>query len=321
MLQSLDPHSSYMNLENYKEMQEQTDGKFGGLGIEVTLESGYVKIISPIDGTPGAKAGVQPGDYITHIDDESIFGLSLTESVDKLRGLIGTTVNLKIAREGEDEPLEISITRAIITVEAVKFRREGNVGYIKLISFSEQADRGIKKAINNLEAEIGNDKLVGYVLDLRNNPGGLLGQSIAVTDSFLNSGEIVYTDGRVPDSKQEFNAKPRDLLEGAPLIVLVNGGSASASEIVAGALQDHHRAVILGSKTFGKGSVQTVMPLNDRSAIRLTTALYYTPSGDSIHKIGITPDIEVLRSKDTDNEIDNQLDYALDLLTKDQFIK
>ena len=321
MLQSLDPHSSYMNLENYKEMQEQTDGKFGGLGIEVTSEDGWVKIISPIDGTPGAKAGIQPGDYITHIDNESIFGLSLTESVDKLRGLVGTTVNLKIAREGEDEPLEISITRAIITVEAVKFRREGNVGYIKLISFSEQADRGIKKAINNLKAEIGNDKLIGYVLDLRNNPGGLLGQSISVTDNFLNSGEIVSTKGRDKSDIGSFKASRGDLANNKPLIVLINRGSASASEIVAGALQDHKRAIIIGEQSYGKGSVQTVFPLNDRSAIRLTTALYYTPSGDSIHKVGITPDIEVLRSKDTDKEIDNQLDYALNLLTKDKIIK
>ena len=195
MLQSLDPHSGYMNLENYKEMQEQTDGKFGGLGIEVTSESGYVKIISPIDGTPGAKAGVQPGDYITHIDDESIFGLSLTESVDMLRGLVGTKVKLGIAREGEDEPLEITITRAIITVEAVKFRREGNVGYIKLISFSEQAEKGIKKAIKNLKSEIGSDKLIGYILDLRNNQGGPLLRISAGTDSSRSSGAVVSTEG------------------------------------------------------------------------------------------------------------------------------
>ena len=321
MLQSLDPHSSYMDLENYRDMQEQTDGKFGGLGIEVTSESGYVKIISPIDGTPGAKAGVEPGDYITHIDDENIFGLSLTESVDKLRGLVGTTVKLKIVREGEDEPLEISITRAIITVEAVKFRREGNVGYIKLISFSEQADRGIKKAINNLQAEIGTDKLIGYILDLRNNPGGLLGQSISVTNNFLNSGEIVSTKGRDRSNIGSYKATKGDLTKNKPIIVLINRGSASASEIVAGALQDHKRAIIIGEQSYGKGSVQTIFPLNDRSAIRLTTALYYTPSGDSIHKIGITPDIEVLKSKDPDNKIDNQLEYALNLLTKDQIVK
>ena len=321
MLQSLDPHSSYMDLENYRDMQEQTDGKFGGLGIEVTSESGYVKIISPIDGTPGAKAGVEPGDYITHIDDENIFGLSLTESVDKLRGLVGTTVKLKIVREGEDEPLEISITRAIITVEAVKFRREGNVGYIKLISFSEQADRGIKKAINNLQTEIGTDKLIGYILDLRNNPGGLLGQSISVTNNFLNSGEIVSTKGRDRSNIGSYKATKGDLTKNKPIIVLINRGSASASEIVAGALQDHKRAIIIGEQSYGKGSVQTVFPLNDKSAIRLTTALYYTPSGDSIHKIGITPDIEVLKSKDPDNKIDNQLEYALNLLTKDQIVK
>ena len=318
MLQSLDPHSGYMNLENYKEMQEQTDGKFGGLGIEVTSESGYVKIISPIDGTPGAKAGVQPGDYITHIDDESIFGLSLTESVDMLRGLVGTAVKLKIAREGIDEPIEISITRAIITVEAVKFRSEGNVGYIKLISFSEQADRGIKKAIKNLKSEIGNDNLQGYILDLRNNPGGLLGQSIAVTDSFLNSGEIVSTKGRDKSDIGSFKASNGDLTNNKPIIVLINRGSASASEIVAGALQDHKRAIVIGEQSYGKGSVQTVFPLNDKSAIRLTTALYYTPSGDSIHKVGITPDIEVLNDRDSEIKTDNQLDYALNLLTKEK---
>ena len=318
MLQSLDPHSGYMNLENYKEMQEQTDGKFGGLGIEVTSESGYVKIISPIDGTPGAKAGVQPGDYITHIDDESIFGLSLTESVDMLRGLVGTAIKLKIAREGIDEPIEISITRAIITVEAVKFRSEGNVGYIKLISFSEQADRGIKKAIKNLKSEIGNDNLQGYILDLRNNPGGLLGQSIAVTDSFLNSGEIVSTKGRDKSDIGSFKASNGDLTNNKPIIVLINRGSASASEIVAGALQDHKRAIVIGEQSYGKGSVQTVFPLNDKSAIRLTTALYYTPSGDSIHKVGITPDIEVLNDRDSEIKTDNQLDYALNLLTKEK---
>jgi carboxyl-terminal processing protease len=322
MLQSLDPHSSYMNLDNYKDMQEETNGKFGGLGIEVTMENGFVKIISPIDGTPGAKAGIQPGDYITHIDDESIFGLSLTEAVDQLRGLVGTTVKLKIARENEEEPLDISITRAIITVEAVKYRKEGNVGYIKLISFSEQADRGIKKAIKALTTEIGKDKIIGFVLDLRNNPGGLLGQSIEVTDNFLTSGEIVSTKGKDKSNIGSFKASRGDMTNGKPIIVLINRGSASASEIVAGALQDHKRAIIVGEQSYGKGSVQTIFPLNDRSAIRLTTALYYTPSGDSIHKIGITPDIEVTRSKKSDpaDNTDNQLDYALDLLIKDSII-
>ncbi len=322
MLQSLDPHSSYMNLDNYKDMQEETNGKFGGLGIEVTMENGFVKIISPIDGTPGAKAGIQPGDYITHIDDESIFGLSLTEAVDQLRGLVGTTVKLKIARENEEEPLDISITRAIITVEAVKYRKEGNVGYIKLISFSEQADRGIKKAIKALTTEIGKDKIIGFVLDLRNNPGGLLGQSIEVTDNFLTSGEIVSTKGKDKSNIGSFKASRGDMTNGKPIIVLINRGSASASEIVAGAIQEHKRAIIVGEQSYGKGSVQTIFPLNDRSAIRLTTALYYTPSGDSIHKIGITPDIEVTRSKKSDpaDNTDNQLDYALDLLIKDSII-
>jgi carboxyl-terminal processing protease len=235
-----------------------------------------------------------------------------------LRGLVGTKVKLGIAREGEDEPLEITITRAIITVEAVKFRSEGNVGYIKLISFSEQAEKGIKKAIKNLKSEIGSDKLIGYILDLRNNPGGLLGQSIAVTDSFLNSGEIVSTKGRDKSDIGSFKASNGDLTNNKPIIVLINRGSASASEIVAGALQDHKRAIIIGEQSYGKGSVQTVFPLNDKSAIRLTTALYYTPSGDSIHKVGITPDIEILNDRNSENKIDNQLNHALDLLTKEK---
>ena len=314
MLQALDPHSGYMNTDQYIEMREETEGEFGGLGIEVTMENGFIKIITPIDDTPAAKAGVMPGDYITHINSESIQGQSLQESVEKLRGLVGTSVKISIARAGEEEVLIKSIKRAIITVQAVKFRREDNVGYIRLISFSEQAGKGIKKAIKDLQKEIGEKNISGFVLDLRNNPGGLLGQSIDVTNHFLSSGEIVSTKGRDKRNIARFDASKGDLTNGKPLIVLINEGSASASEIVAGALQDHKRAIILGAQSYGKGSVQTIFPLNDRSAIRMTTALYYTPSGDSIHRIGVTPDIEVKSDFSSENEVDKQLEYALDLL-------
>ena len=314
MLQALDPHSGYMNTDQYIEMQEETEGEFGGLGIEVTMENGFIKIITPIDDTPAAKAGVMPGDYITHINGESIQGQSLQESVEKLRGLVGTSVEISIARAGEDEVLIKSIKRAIITVQAVKFRREDNVGYIRLISFSEQAGKGIKKAIKDLQKEIGEKNISGFILDLRNNPGGLLGQSIDVTNHFLSSGEIVSTKGRDKRNIPRFDASKGDLTNGKPLVILINEGSASASEIVAGALQDHKRAIILGAQSYGKGSVQTIFPLNDKSAIRMTTALYYTPSGDSIHKVGVTPDIEVKSDFSNENEIDKQLEYALDLL-------
>ena len=314
MLQALDPHSGYMNTDQYIEMQEETEGEFGGLGIEVSMENGFIKIITPIDDTPAAKAGVKPGDYITHINGESIQGQSLQESVEKLRGLVGTSVEISIARAGEDEVLIKSIKRAIITVQAVKFRREDNVGYIRLISFSEQAGKGIKKAIKDLQKEIGEKNISGFILDLRNNPGGLLGQSIDVTNHFLSSGEIVSTKGRDKRNIARFDASKGDLTNGKPLVILINEGSASASEIVAGALQDHKRAIILGAQSYGKGSVQTIFPLNDKSAIRMTTALYYTPSGDSIHKVGVTPDIEVKSDFSNENEIDKQLEYALDLL-------
>ena len=316
MLQALDPHSGYMNTDQYIEMQEETEGEFGGLGIEVTMENGFIKIISPIDDTPAAKAGVMPGDYITHINGESIQGQSLQEGVEKLRGLVGTSVEISIARAGEDKVLIKSIKRAIITVQAVKFRREENVGYIRLISFSEQAGKGIKKAIKDLQKEIGEKNISGYILDLRNNPGGLLGQSIDVTNHFLSSGEIVSTKGRGKRNIVRFDATRGDLTNGKPLIVLINEGSASASEIVAGALQDHKRAIILGAQSYGKGSVQTIFPLNDKSAIRMTTALYYTPSGDSIHKVGVIPDIEVKSDFSNENEVDKQLEYALDLLNE-----
>ena len=320
MLQALDPHSGYMNTEQYIEMQEETEGEFGGLGIEVTMENGFIKIITPIDDTPAAEAGVMPGDFITHINGESIQGQSLQEGVEKLRGLVGTSVEISIARAGEDEVLIKSIKRAIITVQAVKFRREDNIGYIRLISFSEQAGKGIKKAIKSLQKEIGEKNISGFILDLRNNPGGLLGQSIDVTNHFLSSGEIVSTKGRGKRNIARFDATIGDLTNGKPLIVLINEGSASASEIVAGALQDHKRAIILGAQSYGKGSVQTIFPLNDKSAIRMTTALYYTPSGDSIHKIGVIPDIEVKSDFSNENETDKQLDYALELLNEEKSI-
>ena len=317
MLQSLDPHSGYMDSEIYVEMKEETRGEFGGLGIEVTMENGYVKVISPIDDTPAANAGMRPGDYITHIDGEGILGLSLQDAVEKLRGPVGSKIEITVVRLGEEEPLIVSIKRDIITVQAVKYRPEGNIGYIRLISFSEQADKGIKDAVKNLNQEIGADNLSGFILDLRSNPGGLLDQSAKVTNNFLNSGEIVSIKGRDKKDISRFSASRGDIANGKPLIVLINEGSASASEIVAGALQDHKRAIVLGSQSYGKGSVQTIFPLKDSSAIRMTTALYFTPSGDSIHEIGISPDIEVENSYDSENQIDNQLDYALNLLNKE----
>ena len=317
MLQSLDPHSGYMDTEIFTEMQEETKGEFGGLGIEVTMENGYVKVISPIDDTPAQKAGVRPGDFITHIDDTDVLGLSLTEAVDLLRGPVGKSITIKVVRIGQEDTIDITLKRAVITVQAVKYRREGDVGYIRLISFSEQADKGIKDAINSLFKEIGENNTVGFILDLRSNPGGLLDQSARVTNNFLDSGEIVSIKGRDKSDISRFTASGSDITKGKPIIVLINQGSASASEIVAGALQDHKRAIILGEQSYGKGSVQTIFPLNDSSAIRMTTALYYTPSGDSIHKVGILPDIEVKFIYDEQTEKDNQLDYALDLFSKE----
>ena len=318
MLQSLDPHSGYMNTEIYVEMQEETRGEFGGLGIEVTMENGYVKVISPIDDTPAAKAGIRPGDYITHIDDTGVLGLSLQDAVEMLRGPVGSDIIITIVRIGEEDPIDVEIKRAIITVRAVRYSREGDVGYIRLISFSEQADKGIKNAVQNLTNEIGESNLVGFVLDLRSNPGGLLDQSAKVTDNFLDTGEIVSIKGRNKKDISRFSASRGDITDGKPIIVLINQGSASASEIVAGALQDHKRAIILGEQSYGKGSVQTIFPLKDSSAIKMTTALYFTPSGDSIHEIGITPDIEVEFIYEDENQEgakDNQLEYALNLLS------
>lgn len=299
MLSGLDPHSTYLDLEDFKNLREGTSGEFGGLGIEVTLEDGFVRVVSPIDDTPAAEAGILAGDLIIRLDKKPVKGMALREAVDMMRGKPGTDLLITILREGEDKPLNITLTRAIIKVKSVKHKTlEPGYGYVRISTFQQRTSEGLNKAIEQLKKD-NNDKLNGLVLDLRNNPGGLLNAAVDVSDAFITKGLIVYTDGRIPDSKQEFNANPRDLLEGAPLVVLVNGGSASASEIVAGALQDHHRAVILGTKTFGKGSVQTVMPLTDKTAVKMTTARYFTPSGRSIQAEGIVPDITIERVKIT----------------------
>ncbi len=293
MLAGLDPHSSYMSPKSFKDMQVQTSGKFGGLGIEVTMEDGVVKVVSPIDDTPASKAGVLAGDLITALDGDSVQGMTLNQAVDKMRGGIGSPIKLTIERKGVDKPLEITLVRAEIVVQSVRSREEAQVGYIRITSFNEQTFDGLKAAIDKIQSDIGKDKVQGYIIDLRNDPGGLLDQAIAGSDAFLDRGEIVSTRGRHADETQRYNAHAGDLVDGKPVIVLVNGGSASASEIVAGALQDHRRATILGTQSFGKGSVQTIIPLGANGALRLTTARYYTPSGTSIQAKGITPDIEV----------------------------
>ena len=295
MLTSLDPHSSYMNAKSFRDMQVNTRGEFGGLGIRVTMEGGFVKVISPIDDTPAFRAGIKPSDFITHLDGKTIQGLTLTQAVDKMRGKVGSDLKLTIRREGKD-PFDVTITRAVIKITSVRSRVEKKVGYVRITQFNEQTDKGLKKEMAKLRKEIGPD-IQGYVLDLRNNPGGLLDQAIFVSDAFLDKGEIVSTRSRQPEDTQRFNARPGDLAEGLPIVVLVNGGSASASEIVAGALQDHRRAVIMGTKSFGKGSVQTIMPLVGHGAMRLTTARYYTPSGRSIQAKGIDPDILVKQAR------------------------
>ncbi|BAT58654.1 carboxy-terminal processing protease CtpB precursor [Variibacter gotjawalensis] len=296
MLSGLDPHSSYMDAKSFKDMQIQTRGEFGGLGIEVTMEDGLVKVIAPIDDTPAAKAGVMANDVITHLDDEQIQGLTLNQAVEKMRGPVNTKIRLKVMRKGQDKPVEIVITRDVIRVRAVRSRIEGeDIGYVRITQFNEQTNENLKKAINELAAQHG-DKLKGFVLDLRNNPGGLLDQAISVSDSFLEKGEIVSTRGRNAEETQRFNARPGDIIKNKPVIVLINGGSASASEIVAGALQDHKRATVIGTRSFGKGSVQTIIPLGSgNGALRLTTARYFTPGGRSIQAKGIVPDIEVLQ--------------------------
>ncbi|WP_456315930.1 S41 family peptidase [Plastoroseomonas hellenica] len=302
MLAGLDPHSSYMNPRSFRDMQVQTRGEFGGLGIEVTQENGYVKVISPIDDTPAARAGVRPGDLITHLNGQSTQGLSLQDAVDQMRGERGSTIRITIRREGTDRPIELAITRDVIRPQVARFRLEGNdIGYVRLTSFNEQTETALRRAISTMRTQAGGN-LRGIILDLRNNPGGLLDQAVQVSDDFLEQGEIVSTRARRAEDAQRWNARPGDIAQGLPMVVLINGGSASASEIVAGALQDHRRAYVLGSRSFGKGSVQTVMPIPGNGAIRLTTARYYTPSGRSIQATGIDPDVEVLATREAANE-------------------
>ena len=296
MLTSLDPHSNYLNTKNFNDMKVQTRGEFGGLGIEVSMENGLVKVVSPIDDTPAARAGLKPGDLITHLDGDPVQGMTLPEAVEKMRGPVNSEIRLTIRREGK-EPFDIKLTRATIRIQSVRSHLEGdNIGYVRITTFNEQTDVGLNSAVKNLKQQAGN-KLVGVVLDLRNNPGGLLDQAVAVADAFLDKGEIVSTRGRRSEDAQRYNARPGDIAAGLPMAVLINGGSASASEIVAGALQDHHRAILLGTKSFGKGSVQTIIPLPGHGAMRLTTARYYTPSGRSIQAKGIDPDIVVEAAK------------------------
>ena len=295
MLSSLDPHSSYMNAKSFQDMQVQTRGEFGGLGIEVTMDNGFVKVVSPIDDTPAFRAGIKPGDYIIGLDDQPVQGMTLQEAVERMRGKVNSTIKLTIRRAGRD-PFDVTLTRAVIKIQSVRWKTEGKIGYIRITSFSEQTAAGVENAMKKIKEKIGAG-LEGIILDLRNNPGGLLDQAIRVSDDFLDQGEIVSTKARRPDDAQRFNAKPGDIASKLPMVVLINGGSASASEIVAGALQDHHRAILMGTRSFGKGSVQTIIPLAGHGAIRLTTALYFTPSGRSIQAEGIQPDINVEQAK------------------------
>jgi carboxyl-terminal processing protease len=307
MLAGLDPHSSYMDAKSFRDMQVQTRGEFGGLGIEVTMEEGLIKVVSPIDDTPASRAGVMANDIITHIDDDAVQGLTLNQAVDKMRGPVNTKIKLRIMRKGQDKPIDLTVTRDVIRVLSVRSHSEGDdVGYIRITQFNEQTTTGLKKAISEITAQDG-DKLKGFIIDLRNNPGGLLDQAVSVSNAFLNRGEIVSTRGRNAEETQRFTARPGDLTKGKPVIVLINGGSASASEIVAGALKDHKRATILGTRSFGKGSVQTIIPLGSgNGALRLTTARYFTPSGRSIQAKGITPEIEVLQ--DVPDELKGRAD-------------
>jgi len=294
MLTSLDPHSSYLSPDDAADMRTQTRGEFGGLGIEVTQEEGYVKVVSPIDDTPADAAGIEAGDFITHVDGESVLGLTLNEAVDRMRGPVGSEIIITVVREGETEPFDVSIIRDTIQLTAARARSEGETVVLRVTTFNDNTyDNMADGLAEQIEAAGGIDNINGVVLDLRNNPGGLLTQAIRVSDAFLEKGEIVSTRGRDPNDGERFNAKAGDLIDGKPIVVLINGGSASASEIVAGALQDHRRAIVVGTKSFGKGSVQTVMPLRGSGAMRLTTARYYTPSGRSIQNLGVSPDIIV----------------------------
>ena len=307
MLTSLDPHSGYMPPESFQDMQVDTRGAFGGLGIEVTQEDGFVKVVSPMDGTPASEAGIQSGDFITHVDGEAILGLTLSEAVDKMRGPVGSEVSLTIVRNLDEEPFDIVIIRDVIKLTAARVRVEDDVIIVRVTTFNEQTTPNIKKGIKEKIDELsGKDNVSGFIIDLRNNPGGLLSEAISVSDMFLNQGEIVSTRGRNNGQAKRYSASKGDLAENKPIIVLINGGSASASEIVAGALQDHKRAVILGTKSFGKGSVQSVIPLGENGAMRLTTARYYTPSGRSIQALGVVPDIivEQLPRLNKENEED-----------------
>jgi len=296
MLTSLDPHSNYLNTKNFNDMKVQTRGEFGGLGIEVSMENGMVKVVSPIDDTPAAHAGLKPGDLITHLDGDPVQGMTLPEAVEKMRGPVSSEIKLTIRREGKD-PFDVKLVRATIKIQSVRSHLEGdNIAYVRITTFNEQTDVGLNNAMKNLKQQAGG-KLLGVILDLRNDPGGLLDQAVAVADAFLEKGEIVSTRGRRSEDAQRYNARPGDIAAGLPIAVLINGGSASASEIVAGALQDHHRAILLGTRSFGKGSVQTIIPLPGHGAMRLTTARYYTPSGRSIQAKGIEPDIVVEAAK------------------------
>ncbi len=296
MLQNLDPHSSFMDAKSFRDMQVQTRGEFGGLGIEVTMEDGLIKVVAPIDETPAAKAGILANDIITHLDDEPVQGLTLNQAVEKMRGPVNTKIKLKITRKGQDKPVEVTIVRDNIRVRSVRSRVEDeDIGYIRLTQFNEQTTDLLKKSVGDIQTQLG-DKLKGYIIDMRNNPGGLLDQAISVSDALLERGEIVSTRGRNVEETQRFNARAGDITKGKQIVVLINGGSASASEIVAGALQDHKRATVIGTRSFGKGSVQTIIPLGSgNGALRLTTARYFTPSGRSIQAKGISPDIEVLQ--------------------------
>jgi carboxyl-terminal processing protease len=297
MLSSLDPHSAFLDAKNFRDMQTQTRGEFGGLGIEVTMEDGLIKVVSPMDGTPAARAGIQPNDLITHLDNDPVKGLTLEQAVDKMRGPVDSPIQLRILRKGVEKPIDIKIVREKISIKEVRARVEGNdVGYLRITSFqSERTVEQLKAGLDEIARQVPADKLKGYIVDLRNNGGGLLDQAVGIASAFIGRGEIVSTRGRNPEDTQRFNANSGDLTKGKPLIVLINGGSASASEIVAGALQDHKRATILGSRSFGKGSVQTVLPVGSFGALKLTTARYYTPSGRSIQAKGISPDVELVQ--------------------------
>lgn len=310
MLAGLDPHSAYLDAESFKDMRVETEGQFGGLGIEVTMENGFVKVVTPIEDTPAARAGIKTGDLVIRLDEKAVKGLTLTEAVRLMRGKPGSDITLTVVREGASKPLKITLTRAVIKIQSVKSRLlESGFGYVRVTQFQAGTDKGLADAIKKLNTE-NKAPLRGMILDLRNNPGGVLNAAVGISDAFLDKGLIVYTEGRVADSKMKLTATPGDLLNGAPLVVLINGGSASASEIVAGALQDHKRAVIMGTKSFGKGSVQTIMPISNGGALKITTARYYTPSGRSIQASGIVPDIVAEEAKITKSEAGDRLREA-----------